>query len=155
MVVSSSSAGEQRVARIWLFALPPSNIPAGSGSDDVSTFPKSVRLRKRADFVALQNAAAKVTVKGFLIVWQDNGHDLPRLGITASKKTGCAVVRNRIKRFVRETFRCNRGTLPPVDMNVIARRESAAMDFRCVQRELEKAFRRMGASPCVREVCSL
>jgi ribonuclease P protein component len=40
-------------------------------------------------------------------------------------------------------------------MNVIARRESVAMDFCAVRRELEKAFRRMGASPCVREVCSL
>jgi ribonuclease P protein component len=150
----SSSAGEQRVARIWLFALPQSNIPASACVDHVSTFPKSIRLRKRADFVALLSATSKVSVRGFLVVWQENGRDVPRLGITASKKIGSAVVRNRIKRFTREIFRCHRTLLPPVDMNVIARRESATMDFRSVQRELEKAFRRMGASPWVREVCS-
>jgi len=123
--------------------------------DDASTFPKSLRLRKRADFVTLQRATAKITVTGFLVVWQDTGRGLPRLGITASKKIGCAVVRNRIKRFVRETFRHTSRSLPPVDINVIARRESATMDFHGVRRELEKAFRRMDASPCVREVCSL
>lgn len=155
MGVLSSNAEEQRVARVWLFALPPSSIPVGAGVDAVSTFPKSVRLRKRADFVALLNTAHKVSVRGFLVVWQDNGRDVPRLGITASRKVGCAVIRNRIKRYTREIFRCHRTLLPPVDMNVIARRESATMDFRSVQRELEKAFRRLGASPCVREVCSL
>jgi ribonuclease P protein component len=132
----------------------PSSFSVGECVRDVSTFPKSARLRKRADFVALQNASSKQTVKGFLIVWQNNDRDAPRLGITASKKIGCAVIRNRIKRFTREVFRHRRSLLPQVDINVIARRESASMDFCSVQRELEKAFSRIGASPCVRAVCS-
>ncbi|NVN89229.1 MAG: ribonuclease P protein component [Desulfuromonadales bacterium] len=132
----------------------PSSFSVGECVRDVSTFPKSVRLRKRADFVALQNATCKQTVKGFLIVWQSNDRDAPRLGITASKKIGCAVIRNRIKRFTREVFRHRRSLLPQVDINVIARRESASMDFCSVQRELEKAFSRIGASPCLRAVCS-
>jgi ribonuclease P protein component len=151
----SLNAEELKVARVWLFALPSSNILVGVSVHDVSTFPKSVRLRKRADFVALLNAANKLTVKGFLIVWQNNYQDVPRLGITASKKIGCAVIRNRIKRFSREIFRHHRLLLPAVDINVIARRESATMDFFSVQRELEKAFRRIGTSPCLRTVCSL
>jgi len=122
---------------------------------NASTFPKSVRLRKRADFVSLFNATNKLSVKGFLIVWQSNDREVPRLGITASKKIGCAVIRNRIKRFTREIFRYHRILLPPVDINVIARRESATMDFRSVQCELEKAFRRIGTSTCLRAVCSL
>jgi ribonuclease P protein component len=122
---------------------------------NVSTFPKSVRLRKRADFVALLKATNKIAVKGFLVVWENNGFDAPRLGITASKKNGCAVIRNRIKRYCREVFRTHRELLPPVDINVIARRESATMDFRSVQRELEKAFKRIGTSPCLKAVYSL
>lgn len=78
-----------------------------------------------------------------------------RLGVTVSKKIGCAVTRNRIKRCIREIFRHNRHLLPAVDMNVIARRESATMDFRSVQRELEKAFRHIGTSPCSRASRSL
>jgi ribonuclease P protein component len=122
---------------------------------NVSTFPKSVRLRKRADFVSLLDSSNKLSVKGFLVVWQNNDRDVPRLGITVSKKIGCAVIRNRIKRFTREIFRYHRILLPPADINVIARRESAMMDFRSVQCELEKAFRRIGTSSCVRAVCSL
>ena len=151
-----SSAEEQKDARVWLSALQPSNFSVGEYVPHiVSTFPKSVRLRKRADFVALLKATNKITVKGFLIVWESNNCGTPRFGITASKKNGCAVIRNRIKRFCREVFRSHRMSLPPVDINVIARRESATMDFRSVQRELEKAFVRIGASPCLKAVCSL
>jgi ribonuclease P protein component len=111
-------------------------------------------LRKRADFVNLFDARNKYRAKGFLVVWQADSHDTSRLGITVSKKVGCAVVRNRIKRYAREIFRCVRHSLPAVDINVIARRESALMDFSAVQRELEKAFRHIGASPCSRALRS-
>jgi ribonuclease P protein component len=45
-----------------------------------------------------------------------------RIGITASRKVGGAVVRNRVKRGVREWFRRSRQALPAdVDVVVIAR----------------------------------
>ena len=34
-----------------------------------------------------------------------------RLGLAVTRKTGCAVVRNRVKRVVREFFRLNQGRL--------------------------------------------
>ena len=111
----------------------------------VATFPKEVRLRKRTEFLELLNAQHKTAVKGFLVVWSENYGSVARMGITASKKTGCAVVRNRIKRFLREIFRSKRMLLPTIDMNIIARRESAQMDFFQVQREINKAFRHIGA----------
>ncbi|MBI2354280.1 MAG: ribonuclease P protein component [Deltaproteobacteria bacterium] len=116
----------------------------------LGTYPKSLRLRKRADFLRLSSAADKFAVKGFLLVWQTNDLAQPRLGVTVSKKIGCAVVRNRLKRYIREVFRHNRLLLTAVDMNVIARRESATMDFLSVLRELEKAFRHIGTSTCSR-----
>ena len=119
-----------------------------------SKFPKEARLRKRTEFLQLSNAQHKTTVKGFLVVWRENTLSMARLGITASKKIGCAVVRNRVKRFLREIFRHNRMLLDAVDMNIIARRESAQMDYFEVQRELNKAFRLIGASTCSRAVCS-
>jgi RNase P protein component len=40
--------------------------------------------------------------------------------------------------------------VPPVDMNIIARRESIEMDFISLQQELQKAFKYIGESPCSR-----
>lgn len=34
-----------------------------------------------------------------------------RLGLAVTRKTGCAVMRNRVKRVVREFFRLNQGRL--------------------------------------------
>ena len=85
-----------------------------------------------------------------MVVWQDNNLAYARLGVTVSKKVGCAVTRNRVKRFVRETFRKNRLLIPAVDLNVIARSEAANMDYAHMQQELLKAFRNIGISPCSR-----
>jgi ribonuclease P protein component len=124
-------------------------------ADAAATFPKTARLRKRAEFLQLASAQHKTTVRGFLVVWSENNLQTARLGITASKKIGCAVVRNRVKRYLREFFRHNRSAMAAVDINVIARRESAQMTYADMVRELNKAFRFIGISPCSRAVCSL
>jgi ribonuclease P protein component len=118
------------------------------GERGTGVFPKSVRLRKRFEFLRLSNSPHKFATRGFLVVWMENGGSQARLGATVSKKVGCAVIRNRVKRYIRESFRQMRLLLPCVDINVVARRDSAAMDCRTVQRELEKAFRHIGTSPC-------
>lgn len=60
-----------------------------------------------------------------------------RLGITASRKVGGAVKRNRVKRRVREWFRRGQGGLAPeLDLVVIARRGATTLDQAGVDREL-------------------
>jgi ribonuclease P protein component len=60
-----------------------------------------------------------------------------RIGITASRKVGGAVVRNRVKRGVRDWFRRSRELLPPdVDVVVIARRPAASLSGRDLQARL-------------------
>jgi len=115
-----------------------------------NSFPSSLRLRKRAEYLKLKDSAHKFASRGILVVWQENHLAYARLGVTVSKKVGCAVTRNRVKRFVRETFRKNRSLIPAVDLNVIARSESAKMDFSYMQQELLKAFNHIGISPCSR-----
>lgn len=124
-------------------------------ADTAATFPKTARLRKRAEYLQLSSAQHKTTVRGFLVVWRENNLQTARLGITASKKIGCAVVRNRVKRYLREFFRHNRFGMAAVDVNVIARRESAQMTYPDTVQELTKAFRSIGISSCSRAVCSL
>lgn len=106
-------------------------------------FPKSYRLLRRYDFTRLSSNANVVSRSGFLIVWKNFGYDKPRIGITASRKVGGAVVRNMIKRQVREFFRHNVHTIPPVDLNVIIRRRASEMDFSELYHELALAFSRI------------
>jgi ribonuclease P protein component len=148
MAVLSSSAEGQKAERTCLSALQPNNSPAGGAVCSGNTYPPDLRLRKRADFLRLAGTVQKIASRGILVVWQSNGLATARLGVTVSKKVGCAVIRNRIKRYIRETFRTNRSCLPAVDLNVIARSESATMDFQSLQQQLLKAFRHIGESSC-------
>lgn len=65
-----------------------------------------------------------------------------RLGITVSKRVGGAVVRNRVKRLVREVFRRYRDRLvPPQTVLVIGRAAAATASYADVKRELARALR--------------
>ena len=68
---------------------------------------------------------------------QQTGESVRRLGITASRKVGNAVVRNRVKRAIREWFREAWDDLPEdVDVVVIARRAAAELEPREIVGEL-------------------
>lgn len=53
-----------------------------------------------------------------------------RVGITVSKKLGCAVVRNRVRRRLREVYRLNEDLFSPGwDIVVVARSRCIHADF--------------------------
>lgn len=75
--------------------------------------------------------------------------DAPRFGFTVTKKLGSAVVRNRIRRRLREQLRqhADRLARPQFDYVVVAR--AAALDRRAesLVRDFETAFRRLHQPP--------
>lgn len=63
-----------------------------------------------------------------------------RLGITVTKKVGNAVVRNRIKRVVREVFRRNRALFPlSTDVVFIAKQGAGKLGYAEALAEIERA----------------
>ena len=68
-----------------------------------------------------------------------------RIGYTVTKKMGGAVVRNRIKRRLREAVRAvmPKYAKPQYDYVVIARHKALACDFSELVREMEFAFSRI------------
>ena len=83
----------------------------------------SDRVRKRTDYLRIQEAGHRVVSPGFVFMLaRSESSGGPRLGITASRRVGNAAERNRAKRLVREAFRVVRSTWPEgVDVVVIVR----------------------------------
>jgi len=76
----------------------------------------------------------------------DPSPPVARLGITVSRKVGNAVVRNRVKRSVREWFRARRPRLAPgVELVVIGRSAAAGLSGPEIADALDDALRRDGA----------
>ncbi len=100
---------------------------------------------RRAQFVRLSRQAHSVADRRFVVAFRQNQLDRPRLGITVTKKTGNAVVRNRIKRLVREYFRLNRHKIRgDFDINVIAKKAASDGSSKEAFASLEKLFRKIG-----------
>ena len=69
-----------------------------------------------------------------------NGQKINRLGFTVSTKVGHAVVRNRVRRRLREIYRLNEGGMAPgCDVVIVARTRAASSDYH----QLEKSFLRL------------
>jgi ribonuclease P protein component len=73
---------------------------------------------------------------------EPNGLEHPRLGVTATRKFGGAVARNRIKRVLRDVFRRNRPSLaPPLDVVVNVRQGALERPFEALEREFIEQYR--------------
>ena len=88
---------------------------------------KEMRLRRRAEYVAVQTEGKKLHGRHVLALARKQSDPVlvGRLGITVTKKVGNAVVRNRIKRLIREWMRLH-GWVPTGWDLVIVAKDSAA-----------------------------
>lgn len=102
-----------------------------------------VTLAKRADFLRA-NKGARAPMRGFVLLARDraDGDDLVRIGYTVTKKVGNAVVRNRMKRRMRELARAAipHGGRTGHDYVLIGREGGIERDYAKLRAELTKAL---------------
>jgi ribonuclease P protein component len=107
--------------------------------------PKAARLRRRREFLAVQQRGERLYAGEVLVLSQGPGAGRARIGITVSSKVANAVERNRVKRWVREAFREIQAELPPVDLVVVARKGAVDMGLAGARRALAGARAKLSA----------
>lgn len=123
------------------------NALAANGSGDRSgpgrsRFPRSVRLLRHADFERVykqgrRHFAAHMTV--FYLPRRESDGGV-RVGFTVGKVLGGAVLRNRMKRRLREAVRLH-GMIPAaMDVVINPKKSLLTAEFVDVQREIRRAF---------------
>ena len=97
----------------------------------------------RQDFLHARNQGQKALARGLVIQATNRGSDNWRVGLTASKKIGNAVRRNRARRRMRALARQHLAplALPGVDYVLIARRDTVSCDWQDLVTDLTKAIR--------------
>lgn len=101
------------------------------------SYSKSFRLLKKRDFNGLREKSSVFLKKGPFIAFyrlrEEGFCDRTRLGISCSKKIGKAVVRNRIKRMIKERFRTSPYRFKKVDLLVVLRQKTKILNLRELQ----------------------
>ncbi|HEX6832074.1 MAG TPA: ribonuclease P protein component [Rudaea sp.] len=124
-------------------------------------FPRAARLLKPGDFTALRRNARRLHGGIFQIEYRPNDAassdaaptaaatqppPIARLGMAVSRRVSKkAVVRNRIRRTIRESFRLHRALLPACDVLVIARTSAAERSNAELRADLETIWQRLSA----------
>lgn len=97
----------------------------------------TVSLKENHLFRRAYNRGKSAADSRLALYVRRNGRRNSRLGLTVSTKVGCAVVRNRIRRRLRELYRLNEDKLSAGwDVVVVARVRAAQSDYH----QLEKSF---------------
>jgi ribonuclease P protein component len=110
------------------------------------SLPRTARLLRPGDFTALRGRAKRASGRCFLAEYLPTGQGTARLGMAVSRRVSkLAVVRNRIRRVIRESFRLHRASLPCIDVLLIARTFAAEQTNVALRAELESLWSRLSA----------
>jgi len=100
-------------------------------------------LRSSSDFDAVFKYGKRIrTGIGQMIIRITNGDQ--KIGIVASRKLGNAVIRNRIKRVIRESFRELADSVGPVELVFLPTPDCANLKVPEVVDEMKAAFSKSG-----------
>ena len=119
---------------------------AGSASPlsngEARRFPRSARLLRRPEYDAVYREGRRRAARQFAVFFRPNGLGHSRFGISLKRALGGAVVRNRIRRRIREILRLHRMEIPAGwDIVVHPRSSVAKTDFRALESELLSLLR--------------
>ncbi len=92
-------------------------------------FGKAERLRKSSEYRRVGRKSRKLYGRFLIITYRSALTPCRRFGLVVSKRVGNAVVRNRVKRRLREAWRCQKSELPMCDCVLRARPSAATASY--------------------------
>ena len=111
-------------------------------------FPKSCRLLKTAEFDVVFEGGKKAACSSMVVFAREGkAGSNAKMGLVVSRKVGNSVVRNRIKRVLREIFRHKRTLITPgnTELVVVARQRLTERTFDQVWGDLRYCLKKLGA----------
>jgi ribonuclease P protein component len=109
-------------------------------------YPRTASLRHPAEFTALRRQGKRMAARFFQSQYRLTDGAEARLGMAVSRRVSKrAVVRNRIRRVIRESFRLHRARLPACDVLLIAQTTAAEQGSRELRADLEALWQRLAA----------
>ena len=106
-------------------------------------FPKSDRILKRQLFRRVYDTGKKIQARFFTAFILPNSQPQSRIGITATRRTGNSVVRNRLRRRVRELYRRNKSRVPPgIDIVINVKDGLARAGYDEIEKDFAKLWER-------------
>ena len=111
-------------------------------------FQRADRLLSSRDFDRVKREGGRHSSRAFVLLatssTEPKAQARSRLGLTVSRRVGNAIVRNQIKRGMREWFRCSRERFErPLDLVIIARVGARALLHEQLTSELDRLMARM------------
>jgi len=104
-----------------------------------------VSINKNYEFQRLYRRGESAAGAYFVLYVRRNGGNSNRLGITASKKVGGAVQRNRARRRLKELYRTNLHRLKKgYDIVIVARSSAVDIPYDALERAYFWAIRKVG-----------
>ena len=104
-------------------------------------------IRKDSDFRRVYQKGKSFADRNMVIYTLKNGSNKSRIGISISKKVGKANVRNRIRRYIKESYRLNidEKIRPGLDIVFIARINSQNAEYRDIEKSIKYITRKANA----------
>lgn len=119
--------------------------PAVNAESD-QRFPRTARLLAKVQFDAAFADGRRCASRFFRASISTASGDQSALGLAVSRRVSkLAVQRNRLKRQVRESFRRERATLPPLNIVISAKTEAVAASSEALRSDLAKLWQRVAA----------
>ena len=102
-------------------------------------------LKKNSDFRRLYTKGKSAATQYLVVYCRKNRQDHNRTGYTVSTKLGHAVVRNRVRRRLREIVRLNAASMKPgYDLVLVARSRAVEAEYKTLERAYLTACQKLG-----------